>query len=328
MNSMPSREALSISIAMATYNGARYLQAQLDSFLEQTRQPDELVVCDDGSTDSTIDILERFQQDAPFTVKIHRNEMNLGFTKNFEKALLKCSSDVVFLSDQDDIWFSTKVEVVMKAFLANPGKLLVVHDGNLVGEKLDWHGATMLGQVKSGYRASDSLVTGALTAMRAEFFSYALPIPTGVVGHDVWLHNIARHLDARLVLDQLLQTIRRHSSNTSHWIASSIHRIGRFEVILSQWRTSVASGYEDRILINKSSFERLMLISGQGSMFFQDAIDRSLTYLTSERRALMYRSGIPGAAPLKRKIMSIHLLLHGGYRFFNGYKSFLRDMFR
>ena len=69
-----------ISIAMATYNGAKYLQEQLESFLSQTRQPDELIVCDDGSGDATLDILERFRQSAPFAVQIHRNETRLGFT--------------------------------------------------------------------------------------------------------------------------------------------------------------------------------------------------------------------------------------------------------
>src|SRR5215217_2190591 len=100
-----------ISIAMATYNGAGYLQEQLESFLSQTRQPDELIVCDDGSGDATLDILERFRQSVPFAVQIHRNETRLGFTKNFEKALLKCSGDLVFLSDQDDVWFAPKVAV-------------------------------------------------------------------------------------------------------------------------------------------------------------------------------------------------------------------------
>jgi glycosyltransferase involved in cell wall biosynthesis len=126
-----------ISIAMAAYNGAKYLQEQLDSFLSQTRQPDELIVCDDGSSDATRDILERFRQSAPFAVQIHRNETRLGFTKNFEKALLRCSGDLVFLSDQDDVWFTTKVDVVEKALLSHPEKLLVVHDGKLVDEKLE-----------------------------------------------------------------------------------------------------------------------------------------------------------------------------------------------
>lgn len=314
-----------ISIAMATYNGAEYLREQLESFLSQTRQPDELIVCDDGSGDGTLDILERFRQSAPFAVQIHRNETRLGFTKNFEKALLKCSGDLVFLSDQDDAWFASKVEVVEKAFRSHPEKRLVVHDGKLVDEKLEWYGATKLGQVMSGYGTSDALIMGALTAMRRDFLSCALPVPEGIVGHDMWLHSLAKHLNARLVLDQPLQLIRRHSSNTSNWIASSTRKIGWFDVLLSQIKTMPATGYEDRLRINKSSLERLLQIPDDDRRFSQNAINSSMDYLVSERRALKHRNTIRHVSFIKRKAMSVQLLLAGGYRFFNGYKSFLRD---
>ena len=93
-----------ISIAMTTYNGSKYLNDQLKSFSQQDQAPDELIVCDDGSSDNTIKILEKFSLNAPFDVKIYQNESNLGFTKNFENALSKCTGDLIFLSDQDDIW--------------------------------------------------------------------------------------------------------------------------------------------------------------------------------------------------------------------------------
>lgn len=100
---------MKISIAMATYNGAKYLQEQLDSFVTQTRQPDELVVCDDGSSDATVEILRHFAAGAPFAVEIHENEVNLSHAKNFEKALSLCGGDVIFFSDQDEVWFPEKV---------------------------------------------------------------------------------------------------------------------------------------------------------------------------------------------------------------------------
>jgi glycosyltransferase involved in cell wall biosynthesis len=317
-----------ISIAMATYNGAKYLQEQLNSFLAQTRLPDELIVCDDGSIDATLDILQDFRKHATFTVQIYRNEVNLGFTKNFEKALLKSSGNLIFLSDQDDVWFANKVEVMERAFLANPEKLLIVHDGKLVDEKLDWHGATKLGQVLTGFRSTKGLIMGALTVLRREILPCVLPIPDKILGHDAWLHNIAHLLDARLVLDKSLQSIRRHSSNNSNWIASSTKKIDGFDVLMNQLRTPVASGYEDRILINTSSYKRLIQLSTQGNMFSQNAIECSLKYLTLERDALKYRNSIPRVGSIKRKSMSLHFLLRGGYSYFNGFKSFLRDFTR
>ena len=101
-----------ISIALATYNGAAYLKEQLESYCSQTQLPDELVVCDDCSTDETIRILEKFIQDAPFEVQICKNQINLGVTKNFEKAVSLCTGDYIFLSDQDDIWLADKIKVL------------------------------------------------------------------------------------------------------------------------------------------------------------------------------------------------------------------------
>ncbi|MFB0908581.1 MAG: glycosyltransferase, partial [Spirosomataceae bacterium] len=80
-----------ISVAMCTYNGERYLVEQLNSLLTQTCLPNELVICDDGSTDGTLEILENFQKNVLFKVLIHKNEKSLGTTKNFEKAVKNCS---------------------------------------------------------------------------------------------------------------------------------------------------------------------------------------------------------------------------------------------
>ena len=77
-----------VSIAMTTYNGEKHLEEQLNSFLNQTQLPDELVVCDDCSNDKTIEILEKFRLKAPFLVRINKNNINLGFTKNFEKTII------------------------------------------------------------------------------------------------------------------------------------------------------------------------------------------------------------------------------------------------
>ena len=87
----------SISIAMATYDGARFVAEQLASFAAQTRLPDELVVTDDGSTDGTLEIVERFAATAPFAVHIHRNPARLGYTLNFSEAVSKCEGEIIFL---------------------------------------------------------------------------------------------------------------------------------------------------------------------------------------------------------------------------------------
>src|SRR3954453_13857066 len=98
-----------LSIAMTTYNGETYLREQLDSFTNQSRPPDELVVCDDQSSDRTFEILNDFRDRTPFEMQIVRNEERLGIARNFEQAIRLCRGDIIFLSDQDDVWMEDKL---------------------------------------------------------------------------------------------------------------------------------------------------------------------------------------------------------------------------
>ncbi|MDO4583390.1 MAG: glycosyltransferase [Planctomycetia bacterium] len=126
----------SSSVAMITYNGERFLQHQLDSLAEQTVLPDELVVCDDGSTDKTMEILHRFAQTAPFPVRIYQNEKNLGVCDNFRKVFFLCEKEVTFFCDQDDVWFPQKLEKVLKIMeLESDVGMVVTYD-----LRIDEHG--------------------------------------------------------------------------------------------------------------------------------------------------------------------------------------------
>lgn len=125
-----------VSVAMATFNGARFLEAQLESLASQRRVPDELVVCDDGSTDATLEILERFARRARFAVSVTRKEHHLGWMENFVMALGGCQGEVVAWCDQDDIWHPNKLARCVPIFTADSRVALVVHaeqqvDGSL-----------------------------------------------------------------------------------------------------------------------------------------------------------------------------------------------------
>src|SRR4051812_17314881 len=104
----PSQAA--VSIALATYNGARYLHAQLDSLLAQTLKPEELVVGDDGSNDETLTILKDFALTAPFPTRIQVNAARLGYADNFLATAARCSSPLIAFCDQDDVWMPTKLQ--------------------------------------------------------------------------------------------------------------------------------------------------------------------------------------------------------------------------
>lgn len=124
-----------ISIAMTTYNGARFVEAQLRSILEQTRQPDEIVICDDGSRDDTVNIIRRIiKTSGTDRIRLIENEQNLGYIRNFYKAISLTKGDYVFLADQDDIWHRDKIEKSM-AVMERTGAAAICTASRLIDEK-------------------------------------------------------------------------------------------------------------------------------------------------------------------------------------------------
>jgi hypothetical protein len=124
-----------ISIALAAYNGERYLSEQLESLAKQTRLPDELVISDDASTDDTVSIVEKFAAHAPFPVKYYRNPERLGWARNFVRTAQLCSSELIAFCDQDDVWLPTKIERCC-AFFLRPDIYLAYHDAVTVDATL------------------------------------------------------------------------------------------------------------------------------------------------------------------------------------------------
>lgn len=119
------------SVAICTFNGARYIQEQLSSILSQTRKVDEIVICDDGSTDGTLNVLKRFS-DEYSCVRYYVNERNKGFKQNFFDAMRLCTGDVVFLADQDDRWYPDKVELSLKWFDEHPKMQLLFTNARII----------------------------------------------------------------------------------------------------------------------------------------------------------------------------------------------------
>jgi glycosyltransferase involved in cell wall biosynthesis len=223
-------EELRVSIAMCTFNGAAaHLLEQLRSFSNQTRLPDELVICDDGSSDETVAILQKFSSTASFPVNLIVNAENLGFVRNFEKAIGLCTGDIIFCSDQDDIWKASKIERFVATFQSYPGTGLVFCDANLVDAKLSPLGRTWWRAQRFGQKAQVQLQTnkggaiflknpawiaaGATMAFSARFQSVALPIPVGWT-HDAWIATILSALTSVRLIPEALNDYRQHENQT------------------------------------------------------------------------------------------------------------------
>ena len=199
----PARR-LTVSVALCTYNGERYLAQQLESITSQTRPPDELVVCDDGSSDRTPELLAEFASSAGFPVRLHQPEAApLGPARNFDRAISACAGDVIALCDQDDVWAPDRLQRIEAAFEDSPELALFFSDADLIDEHSRSRGRRLweaLGITPGMWRRfseSDpadrvmmlfdgNLMTGATLAMRASWRDLVLPIPEGWI-HDAWI---------------------------------------------------------------------------------------------------------------------------------------------
>lgn len=123
-----------ISVALCTYNGERYIREQVQSILNQTHRVDEIVICDDGSTDDTLTLIREIAKTTDVQIRVFRNVASLGVKGNFKKAIELCTGDYVFLSDQDDYWVPNKVETIITWFAEHPDKSVVFTNAYLVDE--------------------------------------------------------------------------------------------------------------------------------------------------------------------------------------------------
>lgn len=324
---------MKISIAMATYNGAKYLQQQLDSFLNQTRLPDELVISDDCSTDATLDIVERFKSRAPFKVIILRNETNLGYTANFSRALSATSGDIVFLSDQDDVWFSNKIATMEEIAERNPEALAIMCDAALTdGQLKEAGGLTQLGQIRSAGLPDSSFVMGCCAAIRRPFLNLVLPIPDSYPGHDSWIIRMAEGVGGKLLHEEVLQYYRRHGTNASQFVAQRLTKVTKKDVWSGRLRSAVdlLSGRDAQRMEASLNHAVLFLQGVDGAIArCNEDCEEWTEYREEVRRhvqALRVRREIHRRRRLKRIYTVFSFWRAGGYVRFSGLYSVVCDL--
>jgi glycosyltransferase involved in cell wall biosynthesis len=205
---------------MCTYNGARYVSEQLESIAAQTTAPDEIVICDDHSTDSTAAMVERFAAHSPLQVRAVRNPANVGCTRNFSQAIELCRGDIIVLADQDDVWKPGKLARMADAFAGNPGAAYVFSDADMVSESGEllgfslWQTADFRPKKFSPLRQlamllKRNLVTGAAMAFRSWLREIVLPIPEEW-RHDYWIALLGSVFGYGVPVSQPLLLYRRH----------------------------------------------------------------------------------------------------------------------
>jgi glycosyltransferase involved in cell wall biosynthesis len=209
---------------MCTFNGERFVGAQLESILSQTCPPDEIIVCDDCSQDGTVGIVRSIAKEHSVEMQIVQNEKRLGYLDNFESAIKCTAGDLIFLSDQDDVWFPDKVGSMVPAFTQNPEVVLAYSDAVLTDVELRPTGETMfsrrkgmqLGKAQSVRQLGRAVgFNGPVVAFHSRLKPFVIPLSplSKQWGHDHWISFIAYAVGSTCVIDRPLLYYRRHGKN-------------------------------------------------------------------------------------------------------------------
>lgn len=224
-----------ISVAMATYNGEKYIREQLESVLKQLNEDDEIIISDDGSTDNTINIIKSFEDKR---IKIFDGPRN-GVKQNFANAIYNCTGKYIFLSDQDDIWCDNKINIVLKNF-EKEKCMCIVHDcivfdssnDDIIYDSFYKYRNSGSGIIKNIWK---NTYIGCCMTIDARMKNTILPIPNNIEMHDQWIGLICEKKGKSLFINDKLIRYRRHGNNLSKFEHHNLLKMVYNRIILV-WR--------------------------------------------------------------------------------------------
>lgn len=227
-----------VSIAMCTYNGEQYLAEQLDSIVGQTYANLEIVIVDDCSSDGTLDILTEYAK-RDNRIRLICNDENLGFVRNFEKAINECRGDLIALADQDDIWFLNKISCLVE----NIGEDWLIYskvaviDSNGVRQDVEFPTVNRIEGRCALSLILNNCVTGHACLIRRELLELAMPAMSQMPYHDQWLAIVAASRGKLKAGSDVLSLYRKHDSNAV-WGSKSRRRIPKHIHVSNKFRKS------------------------------------------------------------------------------------------
>lgn len=311
---------MKISVALCTYNGEKFIAEQLNSILNQTVSVNEIIVCDDGSTDDTVNIVNSLLSKAPVVYHIEKNEKSLGVANNFLKALKLATGDYVFTCDQDDVWHKDKVKTFLCEINATK-KDLYFSDGILV----DAEGVPMGNTLWEAYNIKydniirapiiktlvrQSLATGAATVVSKNLINQINAIPANWL-HDEWFAVVAALNNSAQPINRTTFNYRQHGKNVVGAEKQTVFQ--RFKVWLNN--------YKNLNKIRNINYERMCDVSilAQNTEYFEIIIQakkfwKSLLNCKNQNR-------------IKSLVAISKLFIQGEYsRFYTGIRGFIRDL--
>lgn len=208
---------MKITVCIAAYNGEIYIEKQLQSILSQIDANDNIVIVNDCSIDQTLDIIHQIKDPR---ITVINNEVNVGVIKSFEKSIAHALGDIIFLSDQDDIWMAGKVAEIVNIFRSDKDVTIVATDAMFIDEQDKVIGESFfkkMGRFRSGWLQTliKNRYLGCTLAFRKEMTEYILPFPDNIPIHDTWIGMVNDIYGKSYYIDKPLIQYRRHSSNVT-----------------------------------------------------------------------------------------------------------------
>jgi glycosyltransferase involved in cell wall biosynthesis len=295
--------AASFSIALGSCNGERYLGSQLQSILEQTVQPSELVVSDDASTDSTADIVTAFAARAPFPVLLHVNPQRLGWQRNFASAARRCSGDLIAFCDHDDLWLPEKIERVLRYSQEYEWNALVHANAFLLPSKVVAQPASL---AHLGTFPRSAAFYGGFDGHRMVFARTLLPWLTVQDKFDDWL------FDAPIAHDRLIM-LGAITTGRAIYVGDVLTLFRRHEaqVTVGSLRSSTAADYAHRSEVIARWIVSLEELSQTDVVSVSDAA-KTIATLQRMRDAHGLRAALHGSGAIARRVRALTTLVFSG----------------
>jgi hypothetical protein len=314
-------DLVGLSVVLCTYNGERWLPALLRSIAAQTRQPDELVVHDDASTDRTTELVDEFAATVEFPVHLRVHDERMGSTANFASAISRSRGRVVALADQDDVWYPSKLDLLLREFELDPTISMVFSDADLIGEdgirlgtrlwdtRLVGRTLRRHAVVPEELLARRALTTGCTMAIRRRVVEAALPFPDlmddhrAIMRHDRWLSLVAAAVGTVRALPEPLLGFRVHpQQETGVLVGPQLTRALRRAVLQVRRNPTAALAHQVRASQLEAAAGRADLVGD----FKEAAALRSV----ADHQAARSQVGQPGHGALTVLLSAAH----GDYR--------------
>jgi glycosyltransferase involved in cell wall biosynthesis len=306
-----------VSIAMATFNGSRFIEAQLESLAAQEHAPKELSVVDDQSTDGTVELIERFAGRAPFPVRLRVLDSRIGPYAAFFQAVARCTADWIAFCDQDDVWAPQKLARCAAAARRRPDVLLISHSGAVVDSNLrstrvrvpDYRRLRLVRPLTGDLRRMSPGFSQIFSRKLLEMAEPGVGPPSTTsphgLGHDEWvaLHSFA--LGSRLELPEALVLWRRHGGNLS----GDPRRLGK-----QPERRAAEKEYAYMVTISRARADHFRRLASYADGDVCDRHEAAATYFDRQSSLwAMRRRAYCGRAP-RRLLRVSAMALTGKYR--------------